>query len=148
MFNYRNLLCVSFLLLALTAWAQPNGTGNYYQDANGKKGKSLKTALFGIIKSPNVVSYKGLWDAYKKTDLRSDGKIWDMYSDITNFDPDKGHAGNYSKEGDMYNREHSFPKSWFNDAKPMYSDIVHVVPADGYVNNRRSNLPYGETDGT
>mgnify|MGYP007106309161 CR=1 FL=1 len=70
MFNYRNLLCVSFLLLALTAWAQPNGTGNYYQDANGKKGKSLKTALFGIIKSPNVVSYKGLWDAYKKTDLR------------------------------------------------------------------------------
>lgn len=148
MINYRNLLSFSFLLLALTAWAQPNGTGNYYQDANGKKGKSLKTALFGIIKSPNVVSYKGLWDAYKKTDLRSDGKIWDMYSDITNFDPDKGHAGNYSKEGDMYNREHSFPKSWFNDAKPMYSDIVHVVPADGYVNNRRSNLPYGETDGT
>ena len=93
MINYRNLLSFSFLLLALTAWAQPNGTGNYYQDANGKKGKSLKTALFGIIKSPNVVSYKGLWDAYKKTDLRSDGKIWDMYSDITNFDPDKGHAG-------------------------------------------------------
>ena len=145
--NYRNLLCVSFLLLALTAWAQPNGTGNYYQDANGKKGRDLKTALFDIIKSPDVVSYKGLWEAYKKTDLRSDGKIWDMYSDITNFDPDKGHAGNYSKEGDMYNREHSFPKSWFSEAKPMYSDIVHVVPADGYVNGRRSNLPYGETDG-
>lgn len=86
------------MLLALTAWAQPNGTGNYYQDANGKKGKSLKTALFGIIKNPDVVSYDGLWSAYLKTDLRSDGKIWDMYSDITNFDPVKGHAANYKKK--------------------------------------------------
>ena len=147
MMNYRNLLSFSFLLLALTAWAQPNGTGNYYQAANGKKGRDLKTALFGIIKNPDVVSYDGLWSAYLKTDLRSDGKIWDMYSDITNFDPVKGHAANYKKEGDSFNREHSFPKSWFSKAKPMLSDAVHVVPTDGYVNGRRSNYPYGETDG-
>ena len=43
----------SFLLLsllALCAWAQgPNNSGTYYQDANGKKGAELKTALSSII---------------------------------------------------------------------------------------------------
>ena len=48
----------------------------------------------------------------------------------------------------MFNREHSFPKSWFGGkVSPMYSDIVHVVPCDGYVNNRRGHEPFGETDG-
>ena len=26
----------------------------------------------------------------------------------------------------------------------MYSDLFHVLPTDGYVNNRRSNYPYGK----
>ena len=38
-----------------SAFAQgPNGSGTYYQAADGKKGKALKTALFKIIKSPKV----------------------------------------------------------------------------------------------
>ena len=71
-----------------------------------------------------------------------------MYSNTTNFTiggPEQGH--NYSGEGDGYNREHSMPKSWFKEAAPMKSDLVHVVPTDGYVNNRRSNYPFGETNG-
>lgn len=56
-------------------------------------------------------------------------------------------GANYKKEGDSYNREHSMPKSWFNDARPMYTDLVHIVPTDGYVNNRRGNYPFGETNG-
>lgn len=44
-----------------SAFAQgPNGSGTYYKAADGKKGKALKTALFNIIKSPNVVSYNSL----------------------------------------------------------------------------------------
>ena len=143
----RPLLFIALWMLAIGIYAQPNGTGSYYQGADGKKGKNLKTALCDIIKSPKVKSYDQLWECYKKTDLRTDGKIWDMYSNKTNFDPDKGHTGNYSKEGDMYNREHSFPKSWFNEGKPMYSDLFHVVPTAGYVNNRRSNYPFGENNG-
>jgi endonuclease I len=54
-------------------------------------------------------------------------------------------CGNYSKEGDCFNREHSFPKSWFGDASPMYTDLFHLYPTDGYVNNRRANYPFGET---
>ncbi len=141
--NIFTLFAFSFLLVAGNAFAQaPSG---YYDNADGKKGAALKTALGDIISAGfNTISYDGLWEAYKTTDLRSDGKIWDMYSNKTNFDPDKGHSGNYHGEGDVFNREHSFPKSWFNEGKPMYSDLVHVVPTDGYVNNRRSNYPFGE----
>ena len=54
-------------------------------------------------------------------------------------------CGNYSKESDCYNREHSFPQSWFvGGTYPMYSDINHLFPTDGWVNGLRSNFPFGE----
>ena len=115
----------------------------YYQKANGKKGAQLKTALCGIIYNRTKESYDGLLEAYKKSDVRSDGKIWDMYSNTTNYTP--GNTGGNSKEGAGYNREHSFPASWFGDKNPMKSDLNHVYPTDAYVNNMRSNMPFGET---
>lgn len=123
---------------------------SYYEPANGKNGATLKTALFQIIGKHKTIPYADIWSAFEKTDLRSDGSIWDMYSDIPNgkpkysFQPDKKRCGNYRKEGDCYNREHSLPKSWFGGAEPMHSDLFHVYPTDGYVNNRRRNLPFGE----
>lgn len=139
-------LFFSFLACALLLQAQ--APAGYYAKSKGAKGAGLKTALYGIIANPDVSSYKQLWEDFKTTDVRPDGKIWDMYSNKTNYTPGGSAQGaNYSKEGDSYNREHSFPKSWFNDAKPMYSDLFHLYPTDGYVNNRRSNYPFGETDG-
>ena len=146
--SLRKSLFAIALFSFVGAFAQgPNNSGTYYSAADGKKGKALKTALSKIIGNPDVVSYKALPEAYKKTDRRDDGKVWDMYSCTTNYNF-SDNTGNYKKEGDMYNREHSFPKSWFGGkVKPMYCDIVHVVPCDGYVNNRRGNDPFGETDG-
>ena len=117
----------------------------YYKNADGKKGEALKTALCGIIYNREEQSYNSLLEAFKTTDLRSDGKLWDMYSNITNYDPDSN--GGNSSEGAGFNREHSFPSSWFNDKAPMYTDLHHIYPADAYVNNRRSNYPFGETTG-
>lgn len=132
-------------LVGVGVWAQgPNNSGTYYQNANGKKGEALKTAMYNIIKNPDVVSYSELIDAYQKTDTRPDGYVRDWYSNVTNFRHNTDKAGNYKKEGDVYNREHSIPQSWFSKASPMKSDIVHVVPTDGYVNNRRSDYPFGE----
>ena len=134
------------LLLALQLMAQgPNGTGTYYQSADGKKGSALKTAMSKIIVDHETLSYGKLWDAYYDTDRREDGSVWDMYS-TSRFKFGQNQCGNYSDEGDCYNREHSMPKSWFNDASPMYSDLMHIVPTDGYVNNRRGNYPFGETN--
>jgi endonuclease I len=142
------LLTMALCCLA-TAYAQgPNNSGTYYSSADGKKGTALKTAMFNIIKSHTQRSYDQLYDDYKSTDVREDGKIWDMYSGTTNFTPgtDENHTGGVKSEGIYYNREHSFPSSWFSKSKPMYTDLVHVIPTDSYVNNMRSNWPYGETD--
>lgn len=143
----RNALVSAFLLLALCAMAQgPNNSGTYYSSADGKKGSALKTALASIINDHTALSYKSLWTHFRTTDARADGKVWDMYSGTSNFTFGTDQAGTYKQEGDVYNREHSFPKSWFNDASPMVTDLMHIVPTDGYVNGRRSNYPFGETD--
>ena len=97
------LLTVALLMALTTAWAQgPNGSGTYYQTADGLKGSALKTKLSSIISANiTVVSYKGLYDAYKKTDTRPDGYVRDWYSNITNYRHGVDNKGNYSKEGDM-----------------------------------------------
>ncbi len=141
----RQISLLSLLILVAQLFAQgPNDSGTYYKNASGQKGKALKTALFKIIGTHKDIGYKGLYSCYEQTDKRADGKVWDMYSNTTNFSF-SDNTGNYKKEGDMYNREHSVPQSWFKEASPMKADIVHVVPTDGYVNNRRSSYPFGET---
>lgn len=143
--NKRLLLQTFFAMLFTCVWAQaPNGTGEYYQPADGKSGAALKTALFNIIKitSNDVTSYKGLGEKYKLTDKRSDGKLRDWYSNITNYDWTDTNGN--SSEGAGWNKEHTVPQSWFSEAAPMKSDIIHVVPTDCWVNGMRSSYPFGE----
>jgi endonuclease I len=124
----------------------------YYDGAEGLSGEGLRSALSVIINDHIELSYASLWTHFQSTDKKPDGTVWDMYSDIPggnpayvyNFGVDQ--CGNYSGEGDCYNREHSFPKSWFNDAPPMASDLFQIYPTDGYVNGQRSNYPYGEVE--
>ncbi len=122
----------------------------YYDSAAGLNGLPLKTALHNIIKNHNSVNYTDLHSFYPLTDKKSNGKVWDMYSDNPTGTPPYEYSfvsadqcGNYAQEGDCYNREHTWPKSWFNSATPMYSDLFMVYPTDGYVNGRRSSYPYG-----
>lgn len=137
-------ICTLALTLSM-AWAQgPNGSEYYYQAANGKKGAALKTAMYGIIKTHTNIGYDGLYEAYRATDTRPDGYVRDWYSNATYYTHVKDKAGTYHQEGDCYNREHSVPQSWFQDyehSSIIKADIVHVLPTDGYVNNRRENYP-------
>ncbi len=141
----------------------------YYDFATGKSCATLKTALkqivdvtansfSGDVYQLNPQTYDALWQQYRLTDIKpreigsgSANVIWDVYSDIPgasndpyNYTPGSNECGNYSGEGNCYNREHSFPKSWFNDASPMVSDYLHIYPTDGFVNGKRSNYRYGE----
>ncbi|MDE6135720.1 MAG: endonuclease, partial [Muribaculaceae bacterium] len=138
-----SLKAAALFMAALTAGsafaAEPAG---YYSTCEGKGGTSLLSALHSKISNHTTISYNGLWDLYKKSDVYPDGKIWDMYSTKHWNTGEK--CGNYSSIGDCYNREHSMPKSWFNDASPMYSDAFHLYPTDGKVNGQRSNYPFGE----
>lgn len=139
----------SCLLFAGILSAQPP---DYYKSANGLSGNALQQALHDIIDNHTSVTYAELWTSFQSTDKNSAGKVWDMYSDKPSGTPAytftfvTNQCGNYSSEGDCYNREHSFPKSWFGgEVYPMYSDLFHLYPTDGYVNNKRDNFPFGVT---
>lgn len=141
-------LIILFLLVSLIGVAQiPNG---YYNQANDKTGDALKVALHDIIKGHTRVDYGDLWDAFWSTDNKGDGVVWDMYSDVPGGMPPytyqlgEGQCGEYNSEGDCYNREHSWPKSWFGSQTTPECDLHHIFPTDGFVNAQRSNFPFGE----
>ena len=115
----------------------------YYNSAEGKNKGALLEALELIVGEHKTLGYGDLWDLYYESDVTSEGYIWDMYS-TSKYTPGRNQCGSYSKIGECYNREHSFPKSWFDDRSPMYSDAFHIYPTDGKVNGQRSNYPFGE----
>ena len=135
------LLSLITLLACVTAIAEvPNG---YYSTAIGKQDAELMTALEDIIFDHSLLGYNYLWDCYPCTDAGDDGYYIDMYS-TCKYNHDTFHPGTASYVGQGLNREHSFPKSWFGgEVYPMYTDLMMIIPADAYVNQRRSNYPYG-----
>lgn len=132
---------VGLLFAALPLVAQPSAT--HYAALDGKTGAALFEAVHSAACSGyHSLGYNGLYNAYKQTDSK-DGQIWDMYSDCP-F-PYTKKCGNYSKECDCYNREHSVPQSWWGGGTSNQGcDIFIVVPTDGKVNGMRSNYPFGE----
>ena len=142
--------------------------GNYYDSANGLTGYALKTELGNITSTGHTArTYDQLYDGvgvsgsqgYVDThsdfavssgnNYENDGTILDMYSenptgtDPYNFTHGINQCGDQSAEGDCYNREHLVPQSSFGSALPMQTDIHHVIPTDGRVNNFRGSLPFG-----
>ncbi|MBN2638941.1 MAG: endonuclease [Bacteroidales bacterium] len=127
----------------------------YYDGASGKTGAALKTALAHIIKGHTKYTYDFLWTSFQYTDAKANGTVWDIYSDNPGGTPPYVFYFITSQcsttpgyEGGCYNREHSFPKSWFGavESDTMYSDMFHLYPTDSYVNSRRNNYPYGEVN--
>lgn len=124
----------------------------YYATAQGLSGNALQLALHNVIKNHTAISYSAVWNAYYYTDDKQPVNIcWDMYSDYPQGTPAYVYTLGADQcsttpgyEGGCYNREHSFPKSWFGgEIDPMFTDLFHLVPTDSYVNSRRNNYPYG-----
>lgn len=147
----RNLfLILAIVLLSITIAGQ--APPNYYSSASGLSGTALQQALHNIIKDHDVQTYGSLYNHFQTTDRKPNLTVWDMYSDVPGGTPPYVYlynagmeCGNYNGEGQCYNREHSFPTSWFGgNVLPMYSDLFHLYPTDGYVNNRRANYPFGK----
>ena len=141
------------IALVLAVWCAVGNlyavTSDYYSSVNGKSGAELFNAVHTVSKTGyKGVSYDGLWTVYCSIDLNSSGNVWDMYSGVTSYTCGGSAQGaNYKKEGDSYNREHSIPKSWFGGSTSNSTpgtDLFHVVPTDGYVNNMRSAYAFGE----
>ncbi len=158
----KKIIVLIIVLLQSVLYAQiPT---NYYDSAAGLAGYTLKTELSNIITNGHVDQGYGAFytnpNGYIVTDndayYENDGSVLDMYSenptgtDSYNYAHDSnggsspGDAcGNYSSEGDCYNREHLFPQGFFSQQYPMRSDIHYVVASDGKVNGFRNNYPFG-----
>lgn len=132
----------------------PTPTG-YYVTTQGLSGYALKTELYNIIKNHSSQGYSAIWNFYDSSArdkyFENDNSILDMYSEKPNgsdsytYTAVSDQCGTYNSEADCYNREHSFPKSWFGGTvEPMNSDVHHIYATDGYVNSKRSNFPFGE----
>jgi len=142
------LICLFTIQFIL---AQP--PQGYYDSAEDLTGFQLKTALYNIIKDHNDQTYSAIDNFFVMYDLdvyyENDGTILDPYSENPNgqdpysFDPFANPCGNYSGEGDCYNKEHVIPQSVFSQNNPMRGDAHHLLPTDGRVNGFRSNFPFG-----
>ncbi len=169
--NMQTMKYLYTLLIAVfTINASAQIPAGYYDHATGT-GYELKTQLKRIINNiddpeiSNTVeeehdpqTYNSL-DPFNATyerdfyyEASGSNTILDMYSenpsgaDPYNFTPTSDECGNFSSEGDCYNKEHVIPQSVFNSQSPMYSDAHHLIPADGRVNGFRGNNPFGRVD--
>lgn len=130
----------------------------------GDRCADLKTTIHQSIRNQTKVAYTSanydIWDSQLQTDTRMNDAgnaviVWDMFTDKPaatgefEFDHcgnrDSGGAG--SGEGLFYNREHTFPQSWWGGgqtaADTQYVDLHHIVPSDRLLNIAKSNHPPG-----
>ncbi len=143
------------LLFFITTYSFTQIPSGYYDTATGS-GYTLKTQLKTIIDNINdgngqafhdtSVTYGDLWTLYQTSDVRMDGKVWDIYSSCNfTFITDQDGGTPVTNECELYNREHTFPQSWYggDNSHPMRADAFHVLPSDKLVNAQRGNLAYG-----
>ncbi len=128
---------------------------SYYDAAEGLTGEPLRAALKSIIDNHNSYPYSGIDNFFQTLDKKSNGKLWDIYSYVFSgaqpyeytFGTHECDAGlQYNSEGDCFNKEHLWPQSIYNQQSPMRSDLHQLFPTDGWVNNKRSNFPFGDVD--
>lgn len=134
------LLLLAAIVGMTAAAAVPSG---YYNNAKNKSDRALMAALHSIIDGHTKRSYQQLWSDFKSTDCNGT-TIIDRYAD-TQYTYGSDQCGNYSGVGYCYNREHSIPNSWWggSDSDTAYTDLHHLFPVDGWVNNERGNHPFG-----
>lgn len=124
---------------------------SYFADIEAVAPSLTRQQLFSRLQAK-------VWDGWKRQGYESlnstfldtdfvDGYLVDMYSNISKLRP--GDTGNYSKEGDAWNKEHLIPKSWWGGAKGGPNgeggDMFNMYPTDGKINGMRSNYPLGVT---
>ncbi|MEU9205407.1 endonuclease [Streptomyces sp. NPDC048332] len=157
LFHRRPLLATlaAFAVLGATAAAAPATTpqaparsagplgaldDTYYQDALGKTGTALKSALHTIISDQTKLTYSQVWDALKATDEdpANASNVILLYTGSS--EPKSDNGGNTGQ----WNREHVWAKSHgdFGTATGPGTDIHHLRPEDVSVNSTRGNKDF------
>lgn len=115
-------------------------TGDYYENAQGKTGASLKTALHNIIDDHTEISYSNVWEALRNTDEdpANHNNVILLYT---------GRSQSKNSNGssiDSWNREHVWAKSHgdFGTSMGAGTDLHHLRPTDVTVNSARGNKDF------
>ncbi len=139
---------------------------DYYASlVNGTNCATLKSDLHALIAvQTDRIRYSSssydVWDAILHTDRRMNDAgtaeiVWDMFTDFPNatgefeFDHcthrDQGSCP--GGEGNCYNREHTFPRSWWGGGTTLSdtinTDMHHIYASDRSMNSTKSNYPPG-----
>jgi endonuclease I len=132
------------VLLSIDLMGQiPDG---YYDNAKGKSGKELKTALYNIIKGhvefPYTASTTDVWDIIKETDrdTNNPANVILLYSGLS-----VDGAQEYNN-GNGWTREHVWAKvhgDFGTDPGPG-TDLHHLRPENDEVNNARNSRWFAE----
>lgn len=146
-----------FLCLSSMGFSQIPAT--YYDSAAGLSGFALKTELHNIISNGHIdQGYSSLFTGYIATHsdntvvtgFENDNSILLYYTENPNgADPytytheSTNQCGSFTAEGDCYNHESLVPQSAFGSGFPMKNDIHHITPSDGFINDKRGDLPFG-----
>lgn len=126
------LLFIS-LLLSFSAWAQTDHI------APGLTGADLIDYLQDNYSVTNSKSYNEARDEmFNAIDVTSTGYVYCVYSG------DSVKADGSRTPGGIFNTEHTWPQSFFNENLPMRSDIHHLFPTREDVNGARSNYDFDE----
>ena len=145
---------ILLLLVGFSGFMNAQIPTGYYSQANGLTGFTLKSKLSEIV--TNGHQDKGYnWTVFATADrdkyYEKDNSVMDVYSenptgpDPYNYTIGTNQCGSANgPEGTCYNREHTIPKSTFDDRTPMHNDYHHLLATDYQVNGKRNNYPYGE----
>lgn len=151
------LLLVALIFTAQMIWGVDPSVSltTYYAGIDGKATDSndaLRVQLCTIIsKGYTSTGYSNLpSNIYAASSNPSDfyngsnKTMEDIYSSKEYTSSQDGSSA--STCGTGWNKEHTVPQSWFNEASPMKSDAHHVFPTDIKMNSTRSSYPYGENN--
>ncbi|RKZ39050.1 MAG: hypothetical protein DRQ41_11140 [Gammaproteobacteria bacterium] len=139
--KYSKVHYILYLLLwILSGSLSADAPIDYYTEAMGKTGDSLKSVLHHIIAHHERHSYKKVWDILQETDedpSNADNVIL-IYSRRSL--PKSQHGGGM----DEWNREHTWPKShgFPQEGRSAYTDVHHLRPSLTTVNNARNVLDF------
>jgi len=152
------------LVLVVICQAQQSDVDTYYSAIDPTlQDQAMKDQLFSLMNPHVVFTYDEAWAALDEIDKtlptypcaqNDTSKFPDVYSAYcwTNqVSVQGGECGEYKKEGDCWNREHIWPKSWFGGfdyGANAQTDLFELWSTDGYVNGMRSNWPLGEVSNT
>jgi len=120
--------------------APEGSSGDYYENALGKSGSSLKTALHNIIDDHTEISYSNVWEALRNTDEdpANQNNVILLYTGRSQSKTSNGSSV------DSWNREHVWAKSHgdFGTSMGEGTDLHHLRPTDVSVNSSRGNKDF------